>query len=270
MKNIIQQIESNRIKLFSLWQKTGEANLLNIPEIYGFYSKYTSSRLNRIFKISNQITDLEFTIDEMKNFYSQKGISFLIHTGPTTAPENIESLLLNSDFELIGTEIGMAMPLEELDDTLIIPDEVTITKVNDADSLKKWCYVFGKSFGADDSDINEMFDLELKLGFDKKLQRIHYLCYYDDIPAGSATIFYDDDTVGIYCIGVLNEFRRKGIGKIITKKPLIDSKMLGKKTAVLHSTPLGKPIYKKLGFKEFCTLKRFLFLNKNLQTHQLI
>ena len=48
----------------------------------------------------------------------------------------------------------------------------------------------------------------------------------------------------------------------MTIVPLIEAKKLGYRIATLHASKLGLGIYEKLGFKEYCTLSRYMLKNE--------
>jgi GNAT superfamily N-acetyltransferase len=68
--------------------------------------------------------------------------------------------------------------------------------------------------------------------------------------AGVATSFgvLVDDFVGVFNIGVPPRFRRRGYGRAATAAVLRDAYALGARTAFLHASPLGVPLYEAMGF----------------------
>jgi len=71
----------------------------------------------------------------------------------------------------------------------------------------------------------------------------------DDQPVASGLLYTKDRLSGIYMIVTKKSFRGRGIGTTVTRY-LIDRAMEnGVDRIVLHATPLGKGIYKNLGFE---------------------
>ena len=78
----------------------------------------------------------------------------------------------------------------------------------------------------------------------------------------TAMVFLNDIIAGIYFISTIRIYRGNGYGTLITSC-LIDyyiSKGIDK--FVLHSTPLGFPLYKKLGFTENMSLDIYWMVGK--------
>ncbi|MGN6635560.1 MAG: GNAT family N-acetyltransferase [Oryzihumus sp.] len=50
------------------------------------------------------------------------------------------------------------------------------------------------------------------------------------------------ETVGLCVVATLEEFRGRGIGGAVTEAPLREGKARGAKHAILHTTPMGRPV----------------------------
>lgn len=61
-------------------------------------------------------------------------------------------------------------------------------------------------------------------------------------------------------IGTVPDERGKGIGKQMTQKLINEAKSKNKSYCVLHASKMGKPIYLKLGFKEYGDIKTYRIL----------
>jgi len=51
-------------------------------------------------------------------------------------------------------------------------------------------------------------------------------------------------------INTLPEYRKKGLGTAVSARLLDTAHARGCHTAILFASPLGRPVYQKLGFKE--------------------
>ncbi|MYV57643.1 GNAT family N-acetyltransferase [Streptomyces sp. SID3212] len=58
-----------------------------------------------------------------------------------------------------------------------------------------------------------------------------------------------DDFVGVFNIAVPPEYRRRGYGRVATEAVLRDAYEEGARTAFLHASPPGVPLYRAMGFQ---------------------
>ncbi len=66
--------------------------------------------------------------------------------------------------------------------------------------------------------------------------------------AGAWSILYERDC-GIYTVGTLPQWRRRGLARALMEHVLADAQRRGARTATLQSTRMGVPLYESLGFE---------------------
>jgi GNAT superfamily N-acetyltransferase len=82
---------------------------------------------------------------------------------------------------------------------------------------------------------------------------VPFVAWLGGLPVGSATLHLTIGPLGIagiYDVGVLPAFRNRGIGKAITAEVCRMAWAVGCPIAGLNATPLGEPIYRRLGFED--------------------
>jgi predicted acetyltransferase len=60
------------------------------------------------------------------------------------------------------------------------------------------------------------------------------------------------EVAGIFAVATLAEARRRGIGTALTLVPLLEARRRGYRVSTLQATPMGFPVYRRLGFREVC------------------
>jgi ribosomal protein S18 acetylase RimI-like enzyme len=70
-----------------------------------------------------------------------------------------------------------------------------------------------------------------------------------DAAVAGAWSFLHKGDCGIYTIGTLPEWRRRGLARALTEHVLADAHHRGARTATLQSTRMGLPLYESLGFE---------------------
>lgn len=80
----------------------------------------------------------------------------------------------------------------------------------------------------------------------------------DDEPVGHAIVNVVDDHAGLFNVGVSGKHRFKGIGTSLTLAAMQAAHDRGAMTMNLNSTPAGKKLYDRLGFRQFGTGQTWL------------
>ena len=75
-----------------------------------------------------------------------------------------------------------------------------------------------------------------------------FVTHVDGEPAACGQLLRTDDVAGVYAIAVREQFRRQGLGAAITWAVLAAGRDAGCSTGVLQASPMGKPVYDRMGF----------------------
>jgi len=76
-----------------------------------------------------------------------------------------------------------------------------------------------------------------------------YTGYTDGEPVSTGVGFRTGRTIGIYNISTVPEARRRGYGEAITRRIATDGARVGCDVAILQSSDMGFPIYKRMGYQ---------------------
>lgn len=71
----------------------------------------------------------------------------------------------------------------------------------------------------------------------------------DEHAVATAYTHRHGDDCGIYAVGTLQPWRRRGLARRLVEHILADAFDAGLRTATLQSTPMGLPLYRALGFR---------------------
>ena len=64
---------------------------------------------------------------------------------------------------------------------------------------------------------------------------------------------------GVYAVGTLEPWRRRGLARALVEHVLADAFAAGMRTATLQSTPMGQPLYESLGFRAVGRYEEWLY-----------
>lgn len=112
-------------------------------------------------------------------------------------------------------------------------------------------------FGVGEDLIGWLHDLVVGYGYGPT--RRWFIGFLRGKPVSTSLLVLHRGIPGIYCVATLQEARGVGIGTALTREPLHLAKEMRFDFAVLQSSKLGLPVYEKLGFKEYCKIRAYVW-----------
>ena len=198
-------------------------------------------------------------IKENITFFDKRQVPFLWVLGPSSTPKKMGELLIKNGF-IIDKLQGMAYNLKILNTERELLNKVEIIKIESMNALKVWNDIILTGFDFPKEVRTDFFFEAFSFILLKdRASASAFLAYYDGNPVASSLVLYNAGVAGIHLVTTLEEARGKGIGTAITLAPLNEAKKLGYETAILHSTEMGLNMYKRMGFKEYCTIELFIW-----------
>ena len=75
-----------------------------------------------------------------------------------------------------------------------------------------------------------------------------FVGYLRGEPVCSSQMLLAEGVAGLYNVATNAEYRRRGFGAAMTVAAMRDARALGYRTVVLEASPMGEPVYRRLGF----------------------
>lgn len=212
----------------------------------------------------NNATNIDINEEEAENllnkvidYFSSKEFPFAcFRVSPLTHPRSFTSLLEHYGFE---------RKPEHEQSVMVFQGESLEDKLNPAVAVKE---ISEDEIDVFDRLLITSFEMptEWKAAFNKiNLEWIrkgakHYLAYVEGKPVGVATLISLKKTGGIFSVGTLKEYRRRGIGTTLTVHAVLDSMKDGNNLHTLQAEKGGNAerLYKKIGFEVDHTISYFV------------
>jgi N-acetylglutamate synthase len=86
----------------------------------------------------------------------------------------------------------------------------------------------------------------------------HYLGWLDNTPISTASLVLSGDVAGVWNVGTLAEYRRRGVAAALMRHILADARALGCNKSMLLATDDGQPLYECLGYKTLSNIRVFV------------
>ena len=212
-----------------------------------------SPSANGVCRARIESGDVDARVDATLRLFQARGLPFTWCTGPTTRPAGLGKHLVARGFVYAGYEPGMAVDLLALNDDRPAPPGLHVQRVRDEAALRRWFHIFALGFARPDFIRNALFDIEIDLGLGNYRRRL-YVGSLEGEAVATSLLFLGAGVAGIYGVATLPEARRRGIGTAMTLTPLVEARAAGYRIGVLHASPMGLGVYRRLGFRQYCQL----------------
>ncbi|MCC6792156.1 MAG: GNAT family N-acetyltransferase [Thermomicrobiales bacterium] len=209
--------------------------------------------------------EVDERIDRISAEMTAAGVPYAFWwVGPETRPADLGERLIAHG--LAPWEIdapGMAVEIERIHDNLATPAGLRIERVFDAAGLLDW-----KTAMVDGLEVPEFagqawVDATTQLGIAHAPWRL-LTGYLDDRPVAVAGVIGVAGVASVFAVATVPETRRQGIGGAITAAGLRLMRAEGYRWGVLFSSEMGEPVYRRLGFRTYCHISRYLWRNPNV------
>lgn len=154
----------------------------------------------------------------------------------------ISDLLKSNYFNMVYEQTGMYLNLKDAIKTTIRDYDIRV--IDNSSEFNKWNDVVEQVF-------NKRKSTELYGKLLKEQDFTFFACFDQQRVIATTMLFMNKEIAGVHLVGVLEEFRKKGIGAEITKRAFEFAKSKGAKAGVLQASSIGKNMYKEIGFKEY-------------------
>jgi predicted GNAT family acetyltransferase len=127
------------------------------------------------------------------------------------------------------------------------PEGVEVSEVSPTDT-GDWLHLVSWRYGLDTSTSAYLRDV-----FCRALEGATrmWIARVDGVPASKTGLHIDKHGVaGIYGVATTEQGRNRGLASLLTLTALNAAKQAGVTTAVLHSTPMARSLYRRLGFED--------------------
>jgi len=108
--------------------------------------------------------------------------------------------------------------------------------------------VSAAGFGTEGSTVTEMAEICRRIGERPDGPSRYFLARLEGRPVATAIGVVAGGAAGIYSVATLPEARGRGIGRAVTLAAMLDGRERGARIGVLESSPMGYPVYRRLGF----------------------
>jgi GNAT superfamily N-acetyltransferase len=145
-------------------------------------------------------------------------------------------------------ESGTATPLTAVDRS------ITIVQIHTAEELAAFRTILSHAFHLPASEVRLILnEATLNLPHVK-----HYLAYWEGEPVGTLTMVLAEGVAGIWNVGTMTGYRRRGVATHLMRHALGEAHRLGHHSSMLLASMEGQPLYIRLGYVTLSMLRVFV------------
>jgi hypothetical protein len=250
-------IEANLFALFEQLHTWPRVELHRDAAYTWTLSQLPFPLFNSVVGAKLEAASADAAIDARMSDCAERNVPMLWWTGPSTTPADLGERLERRGF-LLEPAIGMVADIEHVNSQ---PGQsvIDVEPVADPGRLAAWSTVLCTAFGAPPAFGEAFADLATAIGLGPASPLRHFLGRLDGEPVATCSLFLGAGVAGIYDVGTLPERRHRGVGAAITRAAIAAAAASGYRMAILHSSELGKNMYRGLGFRSVCSIGQYVW-----------
>jgi ribosomal protein S18 acetylase RimI-like enzyme len=200
---------------------------------------------NAAFRTDDRL-DPEELLERARAFFGARGRRFTVWARAGAEGDSD----LAAALERAGLQKVYAMPemvLDRAPDPYPPPDGVELRRVAAADDAEAFWSVAADAFATNGFPAEVFrYDRSEGLWADGIMA---FLARVDGRPASIAMTIVYNGVAGIYWVGTREEARGRGLGRVLTTAAVEAGLGMGGELVSLQASPLGRPIYERMGFE---------------------
>lgn len=256
---LIHAIEANNEAFYAQFASLPSAEFHQSAERTWFATGSPIALFNGVTHTQVPTPDVDAQIAAQIAVFRQRDVPFLWHLGPSTQPEGLGDHLEAHGLTHVDDGTGMAADLWTLREQIEVPPALRIVPVTTTDLLHQWVEVFVERHS---EAIEPCFDVYARLGLNLQAPLQHFLGMLDGEPVATSSFFAAAGVVSAQHVTTLQAARRQGIGAAMTLTALRAARDAGHRVAVLISSSMAVDMYRRLGFKEYCSFELYAWLGE--------
>jgi GNAT superfamily N-acetyltransferase len=181
---------------------------------------------------------------------------WLVH--PSSFPNDLAERLKKRGLKEEDVVSGMVANLADLAEPTPVPAGFEIREVDDEIAasyvyeLIAWRWHVPPEAQPHLRAINEV----MQVGMPSALVRC-WLAWHEGVPVAKAVLRIAAGAAGLYGVATKPEARGRGLARALTLEAFRAAREVGERLGVLHSTPMAKSLYSKIGFKDVAPFRIF-------------
>lgn len=248
---IVEAIERSEREFWLAYGRAEGGECRDTPEVVSYLTGIPEELFNGVVRLAASPSRAEEAIDAAIEPFVTRRIPFEWSITPGSRPADLAARLDARGFRHYFDITGMAVPLEGLPARPALPPGLSIVPVQGADALATFFSILVEPFDLDPACAGPAARLESRLQKEDERLRQRFLGLLDGEPVATSMLSLGGDIAGVFAVSTTSRARGRGVGAAMTLAPLLAARERGYDIGVLQASPMGAPVYRRLGFREY-------------------
>jgi GNAT superfamily N-acetyltransferase len=251
---VVPALEANMVAFWTGYGRAPGAELYEGEDLLRVVTGASEPLFNGVFRARLSPDAVDGAVAETLARAASRRVPMFWWVGPWTRPADLGTHLERRGFTRAGGSPAMAMDLRTLPEEALEIPGLAVAPVGDLDELRRWARVAAIGTEFPERFHDELVELEDGVGLEPR-GRLYtrYIAYQDGEAVGTSALLLHAGVAGIFAVSTIPLARGRGIGTVLTLVPLLEARRRGYRVGTLQSSPMGFPVYKRLGFREVCS-----------------
>jgi len=250
-RDLVAALEQSAWSIFSRFGRGEGASVIDTPTRLVLETPVPQAPYNSVLRFYNERNrPLDMQVGELLDRFVGREVVMLWLVHPS-APEGLTDSLRAAGLICAEELFGMAV---ELTAAYTISDpgpDVRISEASPRDPTK-WLEIVTERYGVGEQSISFLGDLYTKVAGDDT--RV-WVAEVDGAPASKVVLHVADEVAGIYGVATTEAGRNRGLATALMASALNAAIEQGCRLSVLHSTPVARGLYRRLGYDDVATFQ---------------
>lgn len=248
-----RSVERDFAAAWWLLAEAGGHEVHDDPDLRWFHTGVDDAYLNPVLETRLGEDEADAVIDRMLGEFRSRGAPFLWWHTPSSRPRDLGDRLERRGLVADGAWPGMTLLVDSLVEPAAVPGLVIRRVANDAE-LDTYIEIFAPILSTSPAFAPIFAAAARRIGYEDGAREIHFVGDLDGEPVATASLLTAGGAAGIYNVTTMEQARGRGVGAAMTAAAVHAGRARGMRMATLQASPVGRPIYERLGFRFACDL----------------
>jgi GNAT superfamily N-acetyltransferase len=260
---LVAAIEANHLVLWTDSGRLPGGEVHDDPEALWAVSGVPFPLFNGVFRADLPADRLDQAVDALLARFRARNLPLQWTVGPGTRPAGLETCLLAHGGHHLFDTPGMAIDLGAPVPDTPFPPGAVIAEVEDETGLTAWAEAVAVGLELPDpvacAGWLRTVYAGVGLGGRGVARYRFFVAREAGVPVAASAVWLAEGVAGIGYVGTVPAARRRGLGSAMTVACLDAARAEGYRVAILWASPAGLPVYRRLGFAEYCTIGTYIW-----------